>query len=85
MSVQEEREYLFSRSHYGDAVDTGVSRNEAQQSHSVMCVCAHGVRQQVIAVSPVLSTYCLKFSGYTMPIPEKPVNLSPLLPSFKRK
>lgn len=50
----------------------GVSRNEAQQIHGVMCVCAQGMGQQVVAVGRVLSTSCLKVSGlcYPNPLPQ---------------
>lgn len=53
----------------GGAVDTGVSRNGAQQIHGVMSVCAQGMGQQVVAVGRVLSTSCLKVSGLCYPNP----------------
>lgn len=44
----------------------GMGVSEAQQSDGVMCVCAHSVGQQMVAV---LSTNCLKVSGLYYPSP----------------
>lgn len=64
-SVQEESTCFPGRTTRGLFL-VGMGVSEAQQSHGVMCVCAHGVGQQVVAV---LSTYCLKVSGLYCPSP----------------
>lgn len=67
-------------------VDSSVSRNEAQQSCGVMCVCLQGPGGQMVAVAPVLSTCCPKrFLGYIIPVPEKLESLPPLLHKCMRK
>lgn len=82
-------DYLLSGTRHGGGavpVDSSVSRNEAQQSCGVMCVCLQGPGGQMAAVAPVLSTCCPKrFLGYIIPVPEKLESLPPLLHKCMRK